>query len=91
MNRRFFGWPLVLAGVVVLWVGWGNAWNLVKPYHLACAVTDPPGLHLDGLLRIVYTDNTCTGDEYRHAWKVFLSLSTLGLALVGGGTVLLRR
>lgn len=86
-RARSFG--LVGLGVVVLWVGWGNA-HLLLQVGKACGIGDPVGLHLDGLGRVVYANRHCPLVVYDGAWPTFLALSAVGLAFVGVGARRLR-
>lgn len=79
----------LVCSALVLWIGWGNAFDPVRPFHLACSVTELAGLHFDNTLQVVYTDPTCTGEVYRGAWVLFVTLSLSGILLALDGVSLL--
>lgn len=88
-NRWLFAWFIVFLGLDVLWIGWGNAFQLLSIGH-ACAVGPPQGLHFDGFGRLVYANPQCPMVKYEHANSVFLLVSAVGLSILGGGVYLLR-
>jgi hypothetical protein len=77
--------PLVAFGIAILWVGWGNALDLLLPGGHPCGPPNLEGLHLDSTLQLVYANEQCSVVVYEYAWLAFLSLSALGLAAVIGG------
>ena len=82
---------LIVAGAIVLYVGWGNALTLLIPGGHPCGIPDPVGLHLDSTLQVVYANPQCSVVVYDYAWVVFLSLSVIGLSAVIGGVRLITR
>jgi len=82
---------LSLGGALVLWIGWGQAWNLIKPVKVACGIRNPRGLHVGSLGRVVYANPQCPGVVYENAWLVFWTLSIVGVVLFVGGVYLWRR
>jgi hypothetical protein len=76
---------LVVFGIAILWVGWGNLLALLLPGGHPCSPPGPEGLHLDSTLQLVYANEQCSVVVYEYAWLTFLSLSALGLAAVISG------
>jgi hypothetical protein len=91
LGRRTALAALSLAcSTLVLWIGWGNAFDLTRPFHLACSVTNLEGLHFDSALQLVYTDPKCKGEVYRGAWVLFMTVSLSGVLLALNGLYILR-
>jgi hypothetical protein len=73
---------IIAFGIAVLWVGWGNALDLLFPGGVACGITDPEGLNLDRTLQLAYASQECPLVIYDYAWPAFLSLSAVGVTAV---------
>jgi hypothetical protein len=82
---------LSLAGGLILWIGWGQAWDLIKPVKVACGIQELRGLHVDSLGRVIYANSQCPMIVYDNAWLVFGTLSIVGIGFIGGGMYLLKK
>jgi len=73
---------IIAFGIAVLWVGWGDASDLLLPAGAACGLNNPEGLHLDRALQLIYASQECPLMIYDYAWPAFLSLSVVGVTAV---------
>jgi hypothetical protein len=73
----------IIAGVLTLYVGWGEGLGFVTLGQNACERTVPPqGLHLNDAGQIAY--RRCQY-VYDFAWPVFILVSLLGVTLLANG------
>ncbi len=88
VRLRLTGTLLILSGILILWVGWGNAGDLLASTKVLCGVMDPRGLHLNSLGQVVYVNASCPAVVYDNAWLVFWTLSITGVTSLTGGLYL---
>lgn len=89
VRRSTLTWANIILGAIILYIGWGKAFPLINPAELLCLKQGPPpGLHLNEVGMIVYTECQYL---YEYAWPVFLLLSLTGIALVVNGARIYRK